>query len=113
MAETNENCIPTELNSDSTQSFTRPFGLEEIWVKTDSELKFLTAHYILKEEAEKHDHFKALVFTNSIELTSKITHLLKAMSKKKYCVEEFSSKFDRRRKIILQDFSKGFINVYV
>ncbi|KAL7636711.1 UNVERIFIED_CONTAM: hypothetical protein RMT77_012463 [Armadillidium vulgare] len=103
-----EEQVNTEIDE-----LTRPSELSEEFVKTKTSLKLLVLHYVLQKERRKTENFQALVFAGSVELTSKITVLLKTMSKGKYVVEEFSSKFAKKRKSRLMEFLKGNIHVLV
>ncbi|RXG67248.1 ATP-dependent RNA helicase DDX51 [Armadillidium vulgare] len=103
-----EEHVNTEIDE-----LTRPSELSEEFVKTKTSLKLLVLHYVLQKERRKTENFQALVFAGSVELTSKITVLLKTMSKGKYVVEEFSSKFAKKRKSRLMEFLKGNIHVLV
>ncbi|KAB7508199.1 ATP-dependent RNA helicase DDX51 [Armadillidium nasatum] len=103
-----EEHVNTEIDE-----LTRPSELSEEFVKTNTSLKLLVLHYVLQKERRKTENFQALVFAGSLELTSKITVLLKTMSKDKYVVEEFSSKFAKKRKTRLMEFLKGNIHVLV
>ena len=100
--------VSSEESKLSTEpSVIRPASLTEEYLPVNLSVKPLALHILLRNEIRKDASFKAVVFTNTREATSRLSKLLGFLSEDKYTVEEFTYKNKKN----LISFTEGNVNV--